>query len=322
MPPTPQAKKSPWKLGGLTVKQLALKLWQGINDDDVLQEAAGLAYFWFFAIFPLAICITAMMGIVVGPGSPTAQSLANYIAQAVPPSAADLVRQTFHHTLQASGGGKLTFGLIIALISASSGVVAMMDTLNKVFGVKEGRSLVKQRAIALALTIGLGILICLGMGAFIGGGKLAGAFAGGALKWVWQIVQYPIAVCFLLLSYSVVYYFAPNVEHPEWHWVTPGAVVGVSLWILVTIGLRVYLQFSNSYTATYGALGAVMILLLWFYVTGLAMLIGGEINAVIEREGTGKMRQQEPRENRSAGRIEHEKAERQAQQEVRPNRVA
>ena len=322
MPSTAQAKKSPWKLGGLTVKQLALKLWQGINDDDVLQEAAGLAYFWFFAIFPLAICITAMMGIVVGRGSPTAQSLANYIAQAVPPSAADLVRETFQHTLQASGGGKLTFGLVLALVTASSGAVAMMDALNKVFGVKEGRSLVKQRLIALGLTIALGILVCLALGAIIAGGKLVGTFAGGTLQPVWHVVQYGVAIFFMLLSYSVVYYYAPNVEHPEWHWVTPGAVVGVSLWILVTIGLRVYLHFSNTYTATYGALGAVMILLLWFYVTGLAMLIGGEINAIVEREGTGKMRQQEPRENRSAGKIEHEKAERQAQQEVRPNRVA
>jgi membrane protein len=131
-----------------------------------------------------------------------------------------------------------------------------------------------------------------------------------------------VAILFLFFCYSVVYYFAPNVEHPEWHWVTPGAVVGVSLWILVTVSLRVYLQFSNTYTATYGALGAVMILLLWFYVTGLAMLIGGEINAVIERAGTGKTRQQEPREDRSARTVEKEKEQRQAQQEVKPDRVA
>lgn len=322
MPASTLAKKAPWEFGGLTVQQLALKTWQGINDDDVLNEAAALAYFWFFAIFPLAICITAVLGIVAGPGSPVAGGLADYIARAVPPSAADLVRQTIHHTLQASGGGKLTFGLVLALISASSGVVAMMDTLNKVFGVKEGRSLLKQRTLALALTIALGILICVAMGAIIGGGKLADVFAGGAFRPVWQVGQYAVAIFFLLLSYSVVYYFAPNVEHPEWHWVTPGAVVGVSLWILVTVSLRVYLQFSNTYTATYGALGAVMILLLWFYVTGLAMLIGGEINAVIERAGTGKTRQQEPREDRSARTVEKEKEQRQAQQEVKPDRVA
>lgn len=322
MPPTAQAKKSPWKLGGLTNRQLGLKIWQGINDDDVLGQAAQLAYFWFFAIFPLAICLTAMLGIVAGPGSPVAQSLADNIARAMPPSAADLVRQTIHHTLQASGGGKLTFGIVVALISASSGVLAMMNGLNVVFGVKEGRSFIKQRGTALALTIALGILICVAMALVIVGGKFADAFAGGEFKTVWVVAQFAVAIFFLLLSYSMVYYFAPNVEHPEWHWVTPGAVVGVFLWILVSIGLRVYLHFSNTYTATYGALGAVMILLLWFYVTGLAMLIGGEINAIIEREGTGKTRQQEPREDRSARKVEKEKEQRQAQQEVKPERVA
>lgn len=322
MPPTAQAKKSPWKLGGLTAKQFALKAWQGINDDDVLTEAAALAYFWFFALFPLTICITAMLGVAAGAGSPAANSVADYIVRAIPPEAGDLVRQTIQHTLQSSGGGKLTFGLLIALISASSGVLAMMDTLNKVFGVKEGRAFVKLRSIGLALTVALGVLVCIAMGAIIAGGKLSDVFAGGALKPVWQVGQYGVAIFFLLLSYSLVYYFAPNVEHPEWHWVTPGAVVGVFLWILVSVGLRIYLHFSDTYTATYGALGAVMILLLWFYVTGLAVLIGGEINGIIEREGTGKTRQQEPREDRSAGKIEREKAQRQAQQEVKPERVA
>ncbi len=322
MPPTARAKQSPWELGGLTVKQLGLKVWQGIQDDWVLNSAATLAYFWFFALFPLAIFITAMLGVVAGPGSSVAQSLADNIARAVPPSAADVVRETIHHTLQASGGGKLTFGIVIALITASSGVIGMMDTLNLVFGVKEGRSMIKQRGIALALTVALGILVCVAMGAIVAGGKLADVIAGGAFKSAWQVAQFAVAIFFLFLCYSVVYYFAPNVEHPEWHWVTPGAAVGVFLWIVVSVALRVYLHFSNTYTATYGALGAVMILLLWFYVTGLAVLIGGEINSVIEREGTGKTRQHEPRQDRSAGKVEKEKEQRQAQQEVQPKRVA
>src|SRR5207248_3340301 len=154
---------------------------------------------------------------------------------------------------------------------ASSGTAAMMDTLNVVFGVKEGRSAIKQRAIALGLTIAVGILICLAIGLIVVGDSLAKVVAGGALKSVWQVLQYPVAIFFLLFSYSLIYYYAPNVEHPEWHWVTPGAVVGVFLWIAVSFGLRIYLHFFNSYSATYGSLGAVMILLLWFYVTGLAI---------------------------------------------------
>jgi membrane protein len=313
---------SPWKLGGLTTGQLAVNAWQGINDDDVLGRAGQLAYFFFFAVFPLGIFLTAMLGVFVGPGSPTAQNIAQYITRAMPGSAAGLVNQTLHQALAASGGGKLTFGIIVALLSASSGMAAMMDVLNSVFGVKEGRSLIKQRAIALALTIAVGILICVAIGLIVVGGNLAHAVAGGALYWVWQIAQYPVAILFLLFSYSLIYYYAPNVDHPQWHWVTPGAVVGVVLWVVVSFALRVYLHFFNSYSASYGTLGAVMILLLWFYVTGLAFLIGGEINAIIERAGTGQTRQAEPPERRPSGQIEKEKAEQQARQEVNPERVA
>lgn len=322
MPETAHASQSPWNLGGLTKKQLAWKLWQGANDDDVLGRAGQLAYFFFFAVFPLAIFLTALLGVFVGPNSSMAQNLSQYITRAMPSSAADLANKTIQQSLASSGGGKLTFGIVIALLSASSGMAAMMDTLNTVFGVKEGRSIIKQRAIALWLTIAVGILICVAIALIVVGGNIAHAVAGGAFYWLWQIVQYPVAIFFLLLSYSMVYYFAPNVEHPQWHWVTPGAVVGVSLWIIVSFGLRVYLHYFNSYTATYGALGAVMILLLWFYVTGLAFLMGGEINAVIERAGTGRTKQHEPPETRSAGKVEREKEERQAQKEVNPERAA
>lgn len=316
------AKASPWNLGGTTPKQLALKVWQAMNDDDVLGRAGQLAYFFFFAVFPLGIFLVALLGVVVGPDSPMAQNVADYITRAMPGSAAGLVHQTLQTDLSASGGGKMTFGIAIALLSASSGTGAMMDTLNVVFGVKEGRSLVKQRAVSLGLTLAVGILICLAIGLVVLGGNLANTVASGALKSAWQVLQYAVAVFFILLSYSMIYYYAPNVEHPEWHWVTPGATVGVFLWIVVSFALRVYLHFFDSYTTTYGSLGAVMILLLWFYVTGLAILIGGEINAAIERAGVGQTKQQEPPEHRPAAKIEDEKAERQAKQEVNPKRVA
>ncbi len=313
---------SPWKLGGLSLGQLAPKAWQGIMDDDVLGRAGELAYFFFFAIFPLLFFLTAMLGVVAGPGSPLAVSVSDYVTRAMPSSASGLVHRTMQHTMQSSGGGKLTFGIVLALLSASSGMGAMMDTLNGVFGVKEGRSILKQRAIALWLTVATGLLICIAIGLIVVGGNLAHAVENGALYWVWQIVQYPVAIFFLLLSNSVIYYFAPNVEHPEWHWVTPGAVVGVFMWIAVSFALLVYLHFFNTYTATYGALGGVMILLLWFYVTGMAFLTGGEINAVIERAATGKMKQHEPPEEKPARKVEQQKAEQQAQREVNPERAA
>lgn len=309
-------------MGGLSGKELALKSWQQLNDDDVLGRSGQLAYFFFFAVFPLAIFLTALVGVFVGPGSPMAQNLANYLTQQMPQSAAGLVQQTIHQSLRSSGGGKLTFGIVIALLSASSGMVAMMDGLNMVFGVKEGRSLIKQRGIALFLTIAVGILICIAIALIVVGGNLAHTVAGGALYWVWQIVQYPVAIAFLLFSFAVVYYYAPNVEHPKWHWVTPGAVAGVVLWAIVSFGLRVYLHYFNTYSASYGIMGGVMILLLWFYVTAFAFLMGGEANAIIERAGTGETKQADPHRRIPAAKVEQKKEQQQAQQEERPNRVA
>jgi membrane protein len=191
-----------------------------------------------------------------------------------------------------------------------------------VFGVKEGRSLVKQYATALGLTIAVGLLICSAVFIVVGGWHLANSMSSDAIRMTWKIAQYPVSIFFLLLSYSLVYYYAPNVEHPQWHWVTPGATVGVVLWIAVSFVLRIYLHFFDTYTATYGSIGAVMILLLWFYVSGLAMLVGGEINAAIERAGTGQAKQQEPAERRPAAKIEREKLEREEKQEVNPKRIA
>lgn len=290
------AKASPWKLGGLSKGELSRRTWKGISDDDVFGRAAQVAYYFFFAIFPLAIFLISILGLVVG-GSSAQQEVTNALVRGVPPSATQLVRQTVQHSMQASGGGKLSFGIIVALYSASAGMVALIDTLNKVYNTRKARGFIKQRVIALGLTVITGILVLIAIGVFTVGGSVAHHVAGGALYWVWNIVQYPIAIAILLFSFALIYYFAPNVEHRRWHWVTPGATVGVFLWILISVGLREYLHYSNSYTSTYGLLGGVMVLLLWFYLTGLAILTGGEVNSIIEDAGTASI----PERNNDAG---------------------
>lgn len=282
------AKSSPWKLGGLSAGQLSSRTWKAISEDDVFGRAAQVAYYFFFAIFPLAIFLISILGLVVG-GSSAQQEVTNALVRGVPSSATQIVRQTVQHSMEASGGGKLSFGIIVALYSASAGMVALIDTLNKVYNTRKERGFLKQRAIALGLTIVTGILVLIAIGLFTVGGNVAHHVAGGALYWVWNIVQYPIAIAILLFSFALIYYFAPNVDHPRWHWVTPGAAVGVFLWILISIALREYLHYSNSYTSTYGLLGAVMVLLLWFYITGVALLTGGEVNSIIENAGAASV---------------------------------
>jgi membrane protein len=107
---------------------------------------------------------------------------------------------------------------------------------------------------------------------------------GNIFRIAWKVLQWPLAFAAMFFSYSIIYYFAPNLEERKWHWVTPGAVLGVALWLIASLGFRLYLHFFNSYSATYGSLGAVIILMLWLYITGFAILIGGEANWVIENE--------------------------------------
>lgn len=275
-------RQSPWMMGGLTVKQLGKRVGSEFMDDNVLDSSAALAYYFFFALFPLIFFLIAMLGI--SGGQSLGNALVDQITRIMPGSASQLVHETVQKTLQNSGGGKLTFGVVVALYSASAGMSAMITALDSVFEVRETRSWIKTKALALGLTLFNGFLVVAGIVMLLYGGKIVESIIGGS--WVVslvKVVQYPIAIAFLLLSYSVLYYFAPNVEHPHWEWVTPGSAVGVFVWLFAAFALREYLHLSNSYTSTYGMIGTVMILMLWFYVTGLAILIGGEVNSEIEK---------------------------------------
>ena len=278
---SPNTRQSPWKMGGLRIQELGRRIYAEIDEDNIFDGAAALAYYFFFALFPMIMVLIAMLAIFGG--RDLGNTLVDQLTRMMPGSASVVVHDTVKLALNNSGGGKLSLGVLLALWSATAGMTGLMSALNNVFEVRETRSFVKTRAIAIALTVGNGIIVLIGMILLLYGGTFADHFLGGNLALVWKILQYPVAIAFLLLSYSSIYYFAPNIEHPHWEWVTPGSAVGVGLWLIASIGLRIYLHFSNSYDATYGALGGVMILMLWFWITGLAVLIGGEFNSEIEK---------------------------------------
>jgi membrane protein len=284
---SPPERPSPWNLGGLTVRQLSLRVWHGINDDDVFGRAGQIAYGFLFAVFPLFMFLLAILGIVAGPHSSIQQHLVMELTDAMPPTAAQMVQHVVAETTRVSGSGKLSFGLILTLLAATSAMTNVMDTLNAAYNVRDGRSFLRFRAIAVGLTVAIGILMLIALTIVLYGNGIANSVGNlvglsGVTTWIWKIAQWPVAVFFLLFSFALIYYFAPDVEFPVWHWISPGSVVGVFLWAVVSFGLRVYLHFFDSYSKTYGSLGAVMILLLWFYVTGVAILAGGEVNAEIE----------------------------------------
>lgn len=281
------AAESLWSLSGLSWVELGKRVYNEIVEDEVLDAAAQLAYYFLFALFPLLIFLTSILGFVVGANNELRNELFSYLGSVLPGSALDLVKGVIDEVSQSSSGGKISLGLLLALWAASSGLQAITQSLNRAYDVKESRPWWKLKltsmglTIALALTIISALIIILFGSHFIEYAQETLGF-GAVLTALWAIVQYVIALCFVLLGFALIYYFSPDLKDQHWFFVTPGSVVGVLLWLLISFGFRIYLSYFNSYSATYGSLGALIILLLWLYFTGLAILIGGEINSEIE----------------------------------------
>jgi membrane protein len=276
-----------WKLGGLSHKELGKRVWSEIEEDEVFGRAAQLAYYFLLALFPLLLFLTSVIGVVMGSETALRQSLFNYLGTVLPASASQLVSTTVFEVTSASGGGKIAFGILAALWAASNGMGAITQALNIAYDVEESRSWWKQRLTAVGLTVALSLLIISALLLVLYGGRIADYVAanygfGESFAVAWKVLQWPIALAFVLFAFTLIYYFAPDVRDQKWIWVTPGAVLGVVLWLLVSFSFRIYLHFFDSYSKTYGALGAVIVLMLWLYLTGAAILIGGEVNSEIE----------------------------------------
>ena len=282
-----------WDLGGQDWQTFAKRVWADIGKDRILGRAAELAYYFLLALFPLLLFLTSVIGILLGSGTGLRHSLFDYLGKVLPGSASDLVSTTMYEVSSASGGGKISFGILAALWAASNGMGAISDSLNAAYHVEESRPWWRQRLTAVGLTIALGIIIISALVLVLYGGHiaewLAASYGFGTLFTVsWQVLQWPIVLIFLLLGFGLIYYWAPDLKDQDWKWVTPGAVVAVALWLLVSFGFRLYLHYFDSYSKTYGSLGAVIVLMLWFYFTGVAILIGGEINSDLEDEAAGQ----------------------------------
>ncbi len=279
--------ESAWKLGGLTWKQLGQRVWKEFNEDDIMDRAAALSYYFLGAMFPLLLVLFSVLGLLAATGTQIRQSVLHYAATVLPATAWGLVQQTLEQMMKSSGGGKISFGLLASVWSASAGVVGMMSALNIVYDIREQRSFIRVRSIAIGLTFAVSVLILLGLTLTLYGGTIAqflGRHLGFSDAFVigWKILQWPVVLVSLLLSFSLLYFFGPSLRDQKWEWITPGSVVGLVLWLAVSFGFKLYLSHFNTYSSTYGSLGAVIILMLWLYVSGIAFLLGAEINTEIE----------------------------------------
>ena len=281
--------RSLWDLQGIPLMVILKRTVHSFQEDNLLSRAAELGYYFLFALFPTLLSASSIFGLFARSQHDLYPKLLNYLALVVPPSALGIVLETFNQTAKASSGGKFVFGLAAALWAASVGFTAIQDTLNIVYKVRESRPYWKVRGAAMLVTLLLAIVISFALfSLFIGdfvaryfslhiGEHMLALVVASSIR----VVAWVVATALLMLIFAIIYYYAPDVRNKQWHWLTPGAAVGIFCWVAASIILRLYLHFFNSYSLTYGSLGAVIILLTWFYVTGLMLLLGAEFNSEI-----------------------------------------
>ena len=266
---------------GVTLKELALRTWQESREDDVFGSAATLAYYFLLALFPLLIFLTSAVGFLPD----VQESILNGLARVAPPDAMKLVRETLSDVVSHRSGGLMSLGLIASLWSASSGVASLMDGLNKAYGAKEGRPFWKRRLKAIALTLATALLVAGGSLLIMVGHRLGGWLEhtfqiGSALALLSTILGYLTGFALSLAGIAVLYRFGPDIK-PGQRRVKSGALFA-SLGILIgSLLLSLYIRVGPNASATYGSLGAVVTLMLWLYLVGLMLLIGGEINSEV-----------------------------------------
>ena len=252
--------------------------------DNCLALSAQLAYYFFFALFPallVALAIASFFRLAT-----LVDDTIRLFGPLAPPEVLAIVTDQLRKLSESDHGGLLTIGMVAAVWSSSAAMTAIIDTLNNAYDVEEGRPWWKVRLLAIALTIGGAVFILLATVLVLAGPTLAKYLAdwwylGAAFEWTWKVLQWPLVFGLVTTAVALIYYFAPDVEQ-EWTRLIPGAVVATVLWLLATLGFKYYVVNLGAYTESYGALGAVMVLLLWFYLSGFAILIGAELNAEIE----------------------------------------
>jgi membrane protein len=288
--------KSLWDLQGVPARVIAKRTWNSLFSDNIFGSAAELGYWFLFALFPTLVSASAIVGLTARQASENYDHLLHYMALVIPPSAYGIVLQTFNQITSSSSGRTVTLGFAVALWAASAGFSAIQSSMNAAYKVKETRPYWKARGAAvlistllsLVITAILSSLLAADFFARIADLHIAHRALAIVVVVVIRVLGWLVASGLLALLFALIYYWAPDVKQRRWRWLTPGGAIGIVGWLVASVGLRVYLHFFNSYTLTYGSLGAVIILLTWFYLSGLMLLLGGVVNSEIEAAATEK----------------------------------
>lgn len=289
------------------LKNILYKLYEKTIEDDIFSSTAQVAFYFSFSIFPLLLFSVSLFGIFLDldTNGEFKLNLYSYLNQIMPLSAYELVKSTVEEVTSNSTSEKVTLGLFVALWSASAGFDTLRISLNRVYNFTETRAWWKTRMLSVVFTIVLTLLISFALTlVFYGSRLLENAGLPENSPYLTNIVHWVLILSLLLIIFELLYNVLPNRKPFRWFWVTPGAIVGIILWLFVSNGFKTYLRYYNTYDRIYGSIGAVIILMLWLYLTALVILIGGMINSILRELREAKVAELNDLENAKAAEIE------------------
>jgi membrane protein len=269
-------------------RQIALRVKDELSTDNISIIAAGIAFYGLLAIFPAIAALVSIYGLIANPAN--IENHLSALSSVMPAQAWDILNQQLNKV--ASGAtGRLTFGFLLglglALWSATSGIKTLMTALNITYDEEETRGFIKFNAIALLMTLGAILFAIVAIGLVIVLPALFAAIGlGQTMESLLSILRWPLLALAVVLVLAVVYRYAPDRDKPKWRWVSWGSVVATVLWIVASVLFSFYVSNFGSYNETYGSLGAVVILLMWFYISAYLVLLGAELNAEMEHQTT------------------------------------
>jgi membrane protein len=288
MPAMARLKDVPDVMKKMGTLPLLKKVWAEVSEDAVFTWAQALAYSWVFALFPLLIATVALVPYLPGDQK---QNLKSQVEQTLSTSmgagpAKDTIKDSINSLLDKPQTGLLSLGLILAIFSASGGMAITMNALDKCYEVKTERSWWKHRLVAIALTVATMILVLAVVVLLPVGTAVLAHFEntrglGLATKIAINVLRYLVAAGLLAGVVALMYFFGPNIKQ-KWQSVTPGALLAVAMWIVMGVGFGFYAQNFGNFDKTYGTLGGGILLLLFFYLSSVVLLIGAEVNSVID----------------------------------------
>lgn len=260
--------------------------WVACNKDEVLGRSAQLGFYFMLALFPALLGVKALVGML--PEQVLLPTLMFYAEKVLPEESLILVERYVDQVIQGGGDRVFYLSLLGSLWAASWGMMAIINSLNVVYGVQETRPLWKVGGIAVLLTLGATIFVITSLILILAGEQVIrwiGDFVGKeevGVTFYWSLLQWPLIVLIMLVALNLIYYFAPNTDH-EWQWIKPGSILAVCLWVILSLGMKYYVENFVDYNPVYGSITGVIILMMWLYVSGLALLLGGELNYTLKK---------------------------------------